>query len=135
MRRGQLAAAALAAEAAVVAVSALTALRQPVGACALGAQRVEREVEWRDVLRRGPDVERRSVGSVTQRVVVGDADPHGGLPRAGLVEGVAQRLGFEVPDTPTARDAHGVVISASPQRFKNCVAAVSATEPISGAVA
>jgi hypothetical protein len=104
----------LAADAAFVAVLALTALREAAGACALGAQRVEREVERRDVFRRGPDVERRCVGSVTQRVVVGDADPHGGLPSAGLVERVAQRLGFEVPDAPAARDVHDVVISASP---------------------
>jgi hypothetical protein len=103
----------LAAEAAVVVVSAVTALRQTAGACALGAQRVEREVERRDVFRRGPDVERRSVGSTPQRVAVSDADPHGGLPRAGFLEGVAQRVGFEVPDAPAARDVHGIVISAS----------------------
>jgi hypothetical protein len=34
------------------------------------------------------------------------------LPGAGLVERVAQRLGFEVPDTPTARSVHRLVISA-----------------------
>ena len=89
-------------------------LRQTAGACALGTQRVEREVERRDVFRRGPDVERRSLGSVTQRVVVGDADPHGGLPRAGCVESIAQRLGFEMPDPPAARGVHRVVISAPP---------------------
>ena len=104
----------MAGEAAFVAVSSSIALRQTAGACALGAQRVEREVERRHVFRRGAHVERRSVGSVAQRVVVGDADPHGGLPRARLVEGFAQRLGFDVPDAPAAWDVHGVVIAASP---------------------
>jgi len=93
-------------------------LGQPVLACAFGAQRVEREVQGRDVFGRGANVERRPVGPVPQRLVMGDADPHGGLPRAGLVEGVAQRLGFEVPDAPAARSVHRLVIPAGRVRLQ-----------------
>jgi hypothetical protein len=50
--------------------------------------------------------------------VVGDADPHRRLPRAGLVECVAQRLGFEVPDAPTARSVHRLVIPARGVRLQ-----------------
>ena len=55
-------------------------------------------------------VERRSLRAVVQRLMVGDADPHRGLPGARLVEGVAQRLGFEVPDAPVARSFHPLLI-------------------------
>jgi len=87
-------------------------LGQAALACALGAQRVEREVQGRDVFGRGAYVEGRALGPVPQRLIVGDADPHRGLPRAGLVEGVAQRLDFEVPDAPTTRSVHRLVIPA-----------------------
>ena len=43
-------------------------------------------------------------------LLVGDADPHGGLPGARFVEGVAQRPGFEVPDAPIARSVHRLLI-------------------------
>jgi hypothetical protein len=87
-------------------------LGQPAFVCALGAQRVEREVQRRDVLWCWAQVEGGPLGTVSQRLVVGDADPHGGLPCAGIVEGVAQRFGFEVADAPTAWSFHRLAIPA-----------------------
>jgi hypothetical protein len=78
----------------------------------LGAQCVEREVERRDVLRRGPHVEGCPLGAMSQSVVVGDSYAQFGLPATGLVEGVAQRVDFEVPAAPAARSAHLLVIPA-----------------------
>jgi hypothetical protein len=49
---------------------------------------------------------------------VRDADAHRGLPSAGLVKGVAQRLGLEVPDAPAARNVHHVVIPVGGERVQ-----------------
>jgi hypothetical protein len=43
---------------------------------------------------------------VPQRLAVGDTDANRGLPRAGIIQRVAQRLALEVPDAPTARSIH-----------------------------
>jgi hypothetical protein len=97
--------------------------------CALGAQCVEREVKRVGVFRCGPDVKRRAVRAVLQRRSVSDADAKRGLPRAGLVERVAQRLNLEVPDAAAARNVHPQVIPASGAGKQACCAAQTVRIP------
>jgi hypothetical protein len=60
---------------------------------------------------------------------VGGAAGHRGPPGAGLVQGVAQRLGLDVPDTPGARDVRLVVIPAGAGVEPNAAAGMSAMKP------